>query len=283
MLGLFLAVLAAPAHAAPTPYVVGFCADPRTGTAIGAKSLPPGWTAEVTASWHAVDVDCQSTPSRNTGIRVHSVAATRPHQGSASVEFRPPDDVTILGADYYRWMQSADDMFVQALAGSTLTDADGREEHCYPGGCSRGVASDNPFDARNLFVWRAAKPETRLRFTEGGGTCTVPPGATGGCVPVTQSANNLLHVWGGLISLLDSTPPQFTRNPDGPLIDPATPRAGVQALTFAATDKGGGLRWGVIAIDGKDVQSYVLDDNRGACTRALHHAAAVQAGAGDDA
>lgn len=67
------------------------------------------------------------------------------------------------------------------------------------------------------------------------------------------------------LSLEDREPPTFTSIPTGSLVDTSAPQSGTRQVTFAASDKGGGLRTVRLEVDGQKVLEQPIDPNDGAC------------------
>jgi hypothetical protein len=67
------------------------------------------------------------------------------------------------------------------------------------------------------------------------------------------------------VDLRDGATPEFSGTPSGDLLDAAQPIAGVRTESFSATDRGSGVYVAKLVVDGKALESKVMDGNGGKC------------------
>ena len=65
--------------------------------------------------------------------------------------------------------------------------------------------------------------------------------------------------------------PVITGTPSGDLVDPTRPVSGVRAVSFSASDQGGGVYVARVEIDGQAMAVAIVDDNGGRCVKPFRY------------
>jgi hypothetical protein len=125
-------------------------------------------------------------------------------------------------------------------------------------GCSRGTPSD-PLDPSNAVSVSNLSGVTQIQWS---GECG---GGPGGECPASGAGtmSSQYDVYAADIDLVDNTPPTVS-NVTGPLLAGGT-LSGSQAVSFDASDAQSGVYGGSLVVDGRTVESQILDSNGGAC------------------
>ncbi|MEN3284321.1 MAG: hypothetical protein V7607_5461 [Solirubrobacteraceae bacterium] len=242
-------VLAVSSAAAAAEYTVHAC------------ELPSGDSAPA-AGFHAAlrgpsnyQVDCYA-------VGMHTEVAHGNDQG-VDLTFDAPLATTIDGYTLWRWAEVhkastynyAYELF-EGAGGSSRTLI----EHCYgQQGCGSVGDSRQTVGERNRFtradLANVRQIQLRVRCLVANGTCpaTAPSRAA---VAVVNRAD---------ITLRDDTVPVLSSAPSGTLLDGSRPLTGVQQVSLAATDAGGGVYQAQFEVDGEVVDAQTLDDNEGRC------------------
>jgi hypothetical protein len=125
------------------------------------------------------------------------------------------------------------------------------------GGCHNFGDYQDPGSSANIFTHSGQSNTTAVQLKIICGKspqCPIESGGVSASIWLFQSA----------ITLEASSAPQFTAPPTGPLVSGGT-LSGLAPVTIAATDQGGGVYGAEIEVDGKIVQSQVLDNSTGTC------------------
>jgi len=153
-----------------------------------------------------------------------------------------------------------------------------REYHLY-----RNFASGNSWppartDAETCITWFG--PCSRLgdlnhgsAFSASGLAGTVGLSFTLDCqprfsqvCPIAAFPNNgVIRIWSARIGLADVIAPKITAGPSGSLVDSAAHASGVGVVTFAATDRGGGLQTMGLLVDGVQRAVRPIDAGNMSC------------------
>jgi hypothetical protein len=96
-------------------------------------------------------------------------------------------------------------------------------------------------------------------------------GATCGALAGDSPAKLWLHR--ATINLEDTSSPVIASPPSGTLVDPSRRLTGIEEVSLAATDVGGGVFEGLVEIDGQVVARQVIDSNGGRCQQPFVYAA----------
>jgi hypothetical protein len=127
-----------------------------------------------------------------------------------------------------------------------------------PAGCKPVGDTKNPSSSSNLFARTAAAGTTAVALEM---LCS----RSGGCPRESGTGTNSIWLWQTAINLADNSSPQFANPPSGPLVSPGAMLSGVVPVTIGATDAGGGVYQASIEVDGRVLQSQVLNSNGGLC------------------
>lgn len=267
---LMLAVQgAAVAQADPGLYTYVVCANPDTGLGVIAADgvLPAGFTGRFsrTLGPHPSEAHCapqRITASRGLGISVGVPFVTStPGDGTGALTFTAPTGVSIVRAVLYRNVAtgSASNHLTFSIHSGDPTD------FYYPvavslcdwaSGCvSRGDFSD-PWAGANRVDFTNPLPD-RLSLTLG---CDIPD-STWTC---TGSAQSIVRLFGGKLTLRDETSPQQAGAPSGSLVTESVVR-GLGEVTVNATDTGSGIYRIRLLVDDVPALTSVVHDNGGKC------------------
>ena len=125
------------------------------------------------------------------------------------------------------------------------------------GGCHNFGDYQDPGSSANVFTHSGQSGTTAVQLRIICGKSPECPIESGG---VSAS----IWLFRSVITLDASSAPQFTAPPSGPLVS-GGPLSGVVPVTISATDAGGGVYQAEMEIDGRIVQSQVLDNSTGTC------------------
>jgi hypothetical protein len=125
------------------------------------------------------------------------------------------------------------------------------------GGCHNFGNYQDPGSSANVFTHSGQSNTTAVQLKIICGKSPQCPSESGG---VSAS----IWLFQSVFTLQASSAPQFTEPPTGPLVGGGT-LSGLVPVTISATDQGGGVYRAAIEIDGKVVQSQVLDNSTGTC------------------
>src|SRR5262245_28305345 len=233
--------------------VIGFamvwCGVARAGTYdVWGCRVPDGKPAPING-WQATPHGSYQSTCASGGLLETELdfAADVGYYVDESWYFRVPIDTTI-------------DNFTVVRAVAVGGD---REYHLY-----RDFASGNSWppartDAETCITWFG--PCSRLGdlshgspFSASGLTGTVGLSFTLDCQPRQSQVcpraafpdNGVIRIWSTRIGLADTLAPAITAGPSGSLIDDASRASGTEVVTFAATDRGGGLQTMGLLVDG---------------------------------
>ena len=115
---------------------------------------------------------------------------------------------------------------------------------------------DTPGALSNHLTGRPAPDTTQLELE-------LVCGDSKGCPSVQPNADSvwLFHT---AVALQDNSAPQFAGAPSGPLVSGGV-LSGVEPVSIGATDQGGGVYQAEIEIDGKVLDTQVLDNSTDTC------------------
>jgi hypothetical protein len=215
-----------------------------------------GWAATLQGNFRST---CASGGLLETQL---DYAADVPYYVDEAWFFRAPADTTI-------------DNFTVVRAVAVSGD---REYHLY-----RNFASGNSWppartDAENCITWFG--PCSRLgdlshgsTFSASGLAGTVGLSFTLDCQPRFSQVcpvavfpdNGVVRIWSARIGLSDTLAPAITSGLSGPLINDASRASGVQVVSFAATDRGGGLQTMGLLVDGVPKAVQPIDAGNQSC------------------
>ncbi len=245
-------VLAAPASGGV--YTVYSCKTPD-GTAGDAADwkVTPRYADTIRVS--------SACPVGNYSLELGS-AITHASDDSLRATFWAPPDTTIQS---YRLWRTAQLGPVYHWRYSELREGDwsGRTEFdiCFQErGCSSLGRLDTPLSPANLVGATAAPNITGIDLFL---TCGHEDAGGTACTASTPAARAQLHRADFVLE--DRLAPTISPAPSGPLVEPGRLVSGVQPLTVAATDRGGGVYRARVEVDGAVIAQSVLDPNGGRC------------------
>jgi hypothetical protein len=178
--------------------------------------------------------------------------------------FTAPADTTIAAYTLWRSVQ------VALNSPHYYSQREGRSgtfdlyDHCWGDeDCSALGDPDQPFGAGNRYSRSAPDAGlTQLKVYVG---CQDDTGQNRCPSQTSMPVDVALQLHRVDLTLRDDYSPVFAAPPSGPLVTGGGPLAGVQPVSIAATDRGGGVYQGAIEVDGNVVTRQTLDTNNGRC------------------
>jgi hypothetical protein len=255
--GLLLAALSASARAGT--YVVHTCQTPG-----GAPAPAAGWRfTTVTARINSVNDLC---PGATLSFRMNP-GVVHPRDDATRLMFQAPPDTTVVHYRMWRHVRlgAAERYYYSPLEVEAGDSAELRvPSPCGGVGASRacssvGVAND-PFAAANLVDRTPPRPLQRFGMYLSCGHYGAGAPDCAALSPIAAEAT--IHRVD--TTLADHTPPSFATEPVGSLRDGAG-LSGVKSLATIVTDRGGGVAFTALEIDGAIVARATFGDAAGTC------------------
>jgi hypothetical protein len=242
-----LIALALPSPASAGTYKQYTCKLPD-----GTPAATDGWVGDAAAAFFQQANDCASGGSLRVAMSGDGLASG----ASRAWRWTAPADTQLQAADLYRaWAVAAGDATAapaaKLLAGSQTLESSGANRTA--GSLSQWNDPSNHFTNTN-----AALGSTNAMTAVLG--CF---GSTGSACPYTGTIGSELRIHAATFSLSDSSTPTVA-NVKGTLLAGGA-KQGVQALSFDASDAGGGLYRVLVDVDGQPASAAVVDSNNGRC------------------
>jgi hypothetical protein len=116
---------------------------------------------------------------------------------------------------------------------------------------------------------KESSPANNLTRTPVGGATTAVQlkllcGRPGGCLPEPGHVSASVWLFRSQMTLRDDAAPVFTSAPSGPLVSGGV-LSGAEPVSISASDPGSGVYQAQVQVDGKRVQTQVLDNSTGTC------------------